>query len=52
MFFPPRLMTLGKFSRHILDAKTLASKEDDKVIEHIGAFVDETVVGTIGGFDN
>lgn len=52
MFFPPRLMTLGKFSSHILDAEALARKEDDKVIEHVGAFVDETVVGTVGGFDN
>lgn len=52
MFFPTGLMTLGKFCSHILDAKPLAGEENNEVIEHVGAFVDKTIIGAVGGFDD
>ena len=41
-----------KFAGNILNAETFVGKEDDEMVEHVGALVDETVVGSIGGFDD
>ena len=52
MFFPTGLMTFGQFCSHILNAEALACKQNYEVIKHVRAFVDETVVGAVGGFDD
>ena len=45
-------VTLLQLAGHILYAKALAGEEDDEVVEHVGALVDEAVVGAIGGLDD
>jgi len=45
-------VTLGELGGEVLDAKAFAGEEDDEVIEHVGTFVDETVIGAVGGFDD
>ena len=52
VFVPTGLMTFCKFCRNLLYSQTFRSQQNNKMIEHVGAFVYESVIIAAYSFYN
>lgn len=52
VFLPIGIVARGEFFEHSFDAQTFGREEHDEVIEHVGTFVEHTVVRAVASFDD
>ena len=52
MFLPVRIMSHLQLTGKILDTESFGGKKDDKVVEKIRTFVDQSLISAVAGFNN